>query len=275
MAIFRDPVCPVKRLALWQCAPSVVSDKKRCIDVIRDTCALAKNRSADLVVFPEMFLTGYGIGPDMTRAQAEHRDGQSAQEILKLSNIYNIIIVYGYPEIDENGNVYNSVNIVAPEMDEINCYRKRMLFGEVDRSQFSPGGRPGVIYDIDGVNYGIAICYDIEFPEIARDLAMAGAEVILVPTANMTPYEYVADRLIPARALENGVFVAYANYSGEDDLFKYFGKSVVCDPLGEVVVQAEGVEQMVFADLDLNKVRSARNLNNYLFDCHALRHPRV
>ncbi|MEY2342658.1 carbon-nitrogen hydrolase family protein [Acidithiobacillus sp. IBUN Pt1247-S3] len=260
---------PVRRVALWQCAPSVVSKKGQCVDVIEEKCALAKESSVDILIFPEMYLTGYAIGPDMVRAQAEVCDGESAQKIAELAITYRVTIVYGYPEIDEYDVVYNSVNIISAESGKISVYRKRMLFGDVDRAQFSPGNKAYTPVDINGVKYGIAICYDIEFPELARELTLAGADVILVPTANMQPYESVADRLVPARAQENGVFVIYANYYGKDNLFDYFGKSTICDPLGDIIAREEKGERLLIVELDINKVTIARKLNNYVRDCQA------
>jgi len=254
------------RIALWQGWPATDVNKYARTDIIRQQCVSAKHGGVDILVFPEMFLTGYTIGVDRVRSEAEPFDGPSAQQLFKIAKSEKITIVYGYPEVDQGSAVYNSVNIIAHEHEQIYCYRKRMLFGEIDRVQFLPGGKPGKLININGVKYGVAICYDIEFPEIARELAVAGADVLLVPTANMHPYSSVADRLIPARAQENGIFVAYNNYTGNDSRFRYFGKSMICDPMGDTIASLGTEESVLIAELDLKKITAARALNNYLND---------
>jgi predicted amidohydrolase len=114
--------------------------------------------------------------------------------------------------------------------------------------------------------FGLAICYDIEFPELARTLALAGADAILAPTANMAPYDSVATRLVPARAEENAVFIAYANYVGAEPPFDYFGLSCVCDPTGADIARAGDGETMIFADLDKAALAAARASATHLAD---------
>ena len=108
------------------------------------------------------------------------------------------------------------------------------------------------------------ICYDVEFPEAVRRLAVDGARTVLVPTANMTGYDEVQQILVRARACENGCGVVYANYCGADDLFDYNGLSEICGPGGEVLAQADAQgEQLVVADLP------AESAGTYLADRRA------
>ncbi len=94
------------------------------------------------------------------------------------------------------------------------------------------------------------ICYDVEFPEAVRSLAVDGARAVLVPTANMTGCEEVQEILVPARACENNCGVVYANYCGADDVFEYNGLSMICGPRGEVLAQADAkTEELLIADL--------------------------
>ena len=134
------------------------------------------------------------------------------------------------PTLGADGRVFNTVHLADRTGGRLARYAKTHLYGAVDRAQFAPGPALAAPVELDGWKLGLAICYDIEFPEVARALALAGAEAILVPTANMLPFESVATRLVPARAEENAVFLAYANYVGADDAFTYFGRSCVCDP---------------------------------------------
>jgi len=124
------------------------------------------------------------------------------------------------------------------------------LFGAVDRSLFVPNTEPPTAFDFDGSRVGMLICYDVEFPEAVRHLAVDGARAVLVPTANMTGYEEVPQFLVRARACENGCGIVYANYCGADGLFEYNGLSVICGPGGEVLAQATALgEQLLVADL--------------------------
>ena len=120
----------------------------------------------------------------------------------------------GLPTLGAEGRVFNTVHLADRTGAARASYAKTHLYGAVDRAQFAPGPALAAPVELDGWKLGLAICYDIEFPEVARALALAGAEAILVPTANMLPFDGVATRLVPARAEENAVFVAYANYVG-------------------------------------------------------------
>ena len=122
------------------------------------------------------------------------------------------------------------------------------------------------VVEFGGLKVALAVCYDIEFPEVARALALAGAEAILVPTANMAPFHSVATRLVPARAEENTVFVAYANYVGCEAAFEYCGLSCVAGPDGADLARARTEETLLIADLDRERLDAARSQLTYLRD---------
>ncbi|MBU2732685.1 carbon-nitrogen hydrolase family protein [Acidithiobacillus ferridurans] len=236
------------------------------LNKLKDVVISAVSQHVDLLVFPEMYLTGYAIGLEAVKILAEFANGASMQSIAACARAAQLNIVYGYPERDQAGFVYNSINVISSSGELLQTYRKVMLFGDVDRTQFNPGQGYCLPIMLHGLRIGFGICYDVEFPEVARALALAGAEMLVVPTANMRPFESVSDRLIPARAQENGVFVVYANYFGHDKLFDYFGKSVICDPFGNDIIRAEAGEQLLVADIHHAAVRSARVSNDYLKD---------
>ncbi len=138
------------------------------------------------------------------------------------------------------------------------------LFGDVDRALFAPNPEPPAAFDFDDARVGVLICYDVEFPEPVRRLAVDGARTVLVPTANMAGYEVVQQVLVRARACENGCGLVYANYCGSDALFEYNGRSVICGPDGAVLAQAgpQG-EELIIADLP------AESAGTYLADRRA------
>ena len=102
---------------------------------------------------------------------------------------------------------------------------------------------------LNGQKIGLLICYDIEFPEPARRLALAGADIILIPTALMEPYVQVASHVIPARAYENQVYLAYANHSGTDDGLRYIGLPDL-RPGWRILAAAGKAEDTLYATID-------------------------
>jgi 5-aminopentanamidase len=230
------------RVAAWQCHPGPldVDGNLRRLDEI---CAQAAAQQVEVLVTPEMYLSGYGLTPDQVLRLAEAAVAQIALR-------HRIAIVYGHPERAPGGGAYNSATLVGPDGVTRGRHRKVHLFGDVDRRLFVPNPGPPTAFDFDGSRAGILICYDVEFPEAVRRLAVDGARTVLVPTANMTGYDEVQQILVRARACENGCGVVYANYCGADDLFEYNGLSEICGPGGQLLAQAgaEG-EQLVIADL--------------------------
>jgi len=112
----------------------------------------------------------------------------------------------------------------------------------------------------------LLICYDVEFPENTRRLALAGADVILVPTANMKPYDFVAEVTIRARAFENQCYVAYANYCGSEGGIEYCGLSSIAAPDGSRIAEAADEELLIIGSLDRQLMDDSRAINSYFKD---------
>jgi predicted amidohydrolase len=236
------------RVAAWQCQPGPldVAGNLRRLDAI---CAQAAAQQVEVLVTPEMFTSGYGLTPDQVLSLAEDAGGPTEDAVAQIARRHRLAIVYGHPE-RAAGGAYNAATMIGPDGVVRGRHRKVHLFGDVDRRLFVPNpGRPST-FDFDGARVGILICYDVEFPEAVRRLAVDGARTVLVPTANMAGFEVVQQVLVRARACENGCGVVYANYCGADDLFEYNGLSLICGPDGEVLAQAGAQgEQLVIADL--------------------------
>ena len=145
-------------------------------------------------------------------------------------------------------------------------YRKTHLFGAVDREQFSPGGRQSPPFELAGMKAALLICYDVEFPENVRLAALGGADLIVVPTALMHPFDVVARAVVPARAFENQVFLAYANRCGREGAFDYCGSSCVVGPDGRDLARAGKGEELILADVDPAALAASRRLNTHLQD---------
>lgn len=224
-------------LALWQTpfAPSTVEALQR----LDATAAQARALGADLLVCPEMGLTGYAIGPDRVAALAEPADGPLARQVAGVARRHRIAIVCGYPERHPaGGRPYNAAQFVSANGSVLAHYRKTHLYGDMDRAQFSAGDAASQVFTWRGWRLGLLICYDVEFPETVADLARQGADAVLVPTANMREFDDVPMQMVPARARANRLFVAYANACGREGGLHYGGLSTVSGPGGERLARA-------------------------------------
>ncbi|MDE1910658.1 MAG: carbon-nitrogen hydrolase family protein [Pseudomonas sp.] len=251
------------RVALYQCPPlplDVAGNLKRLHQLAQEA------NDADLLVLPEMFLTGYNIGVEAVGALAETQDGPSAQSIAALAKNSGVAILYGYPERGADGQIYNAVQLIDANGQRLCNYRKTHLFGDLDNSMFSAGDDDFPLVELNGWKLGFLICYDLEFPENTRRLALAGAELILVPTANMVPFDFVADVTVRARAFENQCYVAYANYCGQEGEIQYCGQSSIAAPDGQRIAQAGLDEALIVGTLDRQLMVDSRAANRYLLD---------
>jgi 5-aminopentanamidase len=237
------------RVAAWQCRPRPRNPQGN-LRRLDETCAAAAERQADVLVTPEMFITGYGLRPNEVVRFAEDAGGKTESAVAEIARRHHIAIVYGYPERAGGGRVYNAATLIGADGVVRGRHRKVHLYGDLDRSLFTQNTDLPTAFDFDGARVGMLICYDVEFPEAVRHLAVSGARTVLVPTANMKGYDEVSQLLVRARAYENGCGVVYANYCGADDVFEYNGLSVICGPGGEVLAQASADrEELLVADV--------------------------
>ena len=221
----------------------------------------------DLLICPELFATGFGIGDAVTRA-AQAPDGPFATAVARLARRHEIAIVYGYPE-EAAGRPYNAALCLGKDGTRLANHRKLALPANGEREAFAMG-RGLTLFDLGGWRVGILICYDVEFPETVRAAAQAGADLIAVPTALGAAWEVVARRVVPARAFENGLFVAYANYGGTDGAQAFLGESRLVGPDGRDLAVAGAEEAVIRAELDKSRIAAARQRLPYLDDCRML-----
>ncbi|WP_416977743.1 carbon-nitrogen hydrolase family protein [Streptomyces sp. T028] len=234
------------------------------LKVLDEAAGRAAAAGAGLLVAPEMFLTGYAIGDDIARL-AEPADGDSADAVAELAARHGVAVAYGYPE-RSGETVYNSAQLVSADGTRLANYRKTHLFGCFERDHFTPGEQPVVQAELGGLTVGLLICYDVEFPENVRAHALAGTDLLLVPTAQMHPFQFVAESMIPVRAFESQMYVAYVNRVGQEGEFEFVGLSVLAGPDGVARARAGREEQLVFADADPAFLAASREANPYLRD---------
>ncbi|MBU6418798.1 MAG: carbon-nitrogen hydrolase family protein [Proteobacteria bacterium] len=253
------------KLALYQ-GPGVFNNPQAGFAHLREQAAKAKAQGADVLLLPEMYLSGYNLTPQDAQRHAITLDGLApAQEIARS---LNLALVFGYPE-KRGGNIANSAALIGPDGALLLNYRKAHLFGPMEREIFKETGSEFPVVELNGAKIGLLICYDIEFPEAARRLALAGADIILIPTALSEPYEGVPTHIIPARAYENQVYIAYANHSGEENGLGYIGLSNICGPNGARLAMAGAGEEMLFADTDPAHHEAVRQADKFMQDRRA------
>jgi predicted amidohydrolase len=250
------------KIAVHQ-AEGVNGDVAKAIDFMRQQAEVAASCGATLVIFPEMFLTGYNIG-DAVFGSAEPADGSSATAVEKMARDSGVSILYGYPE-RSGQRIFNSARLIHPTRGAIANYRKTHLYGAEEKRLFAPGDELAVA-ELEGLKVGILICYDVEFPETVRALALAGAKVIAVPTALIEPFDIVSRTLVPARAFENQVYVAYAGMCGRERNLGYCGLSCIVGPDGRDLARAGADPALLVADIDFSAISNGRKKNPYLSD---------
>ncbi|XDB00111.1 nitrilase-related carbon-nitrogen hydrolase [Sulfitobacter sp. LCG007] len=233
------------------------------LDEVGRAAGEAKRLGVDLLVLPECFVTGYYFEGDVAEIAADIGPDVISR-LVALSAAEGVALAVGSYENGE-GCVHNGAFIVTPEHGHVGTYRKRALFGDWERRTFTPGRDP-FLFDFKGFRIGLNICYDIEFPERVRELARAGADLVICPTAVMAPYDMVPRCLVQARAFENHLFVAYANRVGTEGPLHYLGLSRIAGPAGNVVAEAGEGPELIHAVLALADRDAARQDYDYLDD---------
>ncbi|MDJ1132115.1 carbon-nitrogen hydrolase family protein [Streptomyces iconiensis] len=224
-------------------------------------CRQAREQGAELLITTEMFVTGYDIG-DTVHELARRDLLTPARDVARR---HGIALVLGMPEQAE-GTCYNSAFLLAADGTVLGRHRKVHLFSDLDSTRFAAGDRLTAPISYGGLRIALLICYDVEFPETVRAAALAGADLIAVPTAQMQPYEFVADHLLRVRAWENQVYLAYVNHDGDEGSLRYVGRSSIVAPSGDVLDQARHGNRLILATVDPEEVSKARAANPYLTD---------
>ncbi|MGM1059249.1 carbon-nitrogen hydrolase family protein [Saccharothrix sp. Mg75] len=255
------------RIACWQAPTRPERAATAVLAELRERAERAAAAGARLLVTPEMSLSGYHLGRRALRRLAEPADGPLCAGVSAIAAEVGIAIAHGWPEA-EGGHVYNAVRLVGADGAELARYRKTHLFGDIDRSVFTAGDTGVVQAELDGVTVGLVICYDVEFPELVRAHAVRGTRLLLVPTALMAPWHFVAEVLVPARAFESQLFIAYTNWTGRERELEYCGRTRLVGPDGAVVAALDdgAGEGLLVADVDLPLVDRARAETTYLAD---------
>lgn len=203
---------------------------------------------SDLVVFPELFLTGYETaGLDELRLTS---DSEVFDPIRSACRNASTAAVVGFIE-GAGENTYDSVLVIASDGADAGVYRKTHLFGA--EGDVFDVGNDLVLVDVLGVRVGLLICFDVEFPEPARILARGGAQVLVTIAANMEPYFADHELASRARALDNRIPHVYVNMVGATGEFNFVGGSRIVRQDGSVLAACGGDEQLLSGQVDLER----------------------
>lgn len=226
---------------------------------------IAGQQKVDLIVFPELCTTGYECGVRFTDL-AQRVPGATVNVMAQRAQEFGVHIAFGLPTKEKVESIlFNAAVLIGPDGEVIGEYRKVHLKGE-ERMAFRPGFRYMTLETELGV-VGLMLGYDLAFPEVARCLALEGAELLVVCANWEQPHAEEWRTYVLARAFENSIFIAAANRVGEDVTYKFFGDSLIVGPRGQVFASLAGetdpetgepVEGYCIARVDLAEVRRVR-----------------
>lgn len=248
---------------------SVPGDVAANLDKVADAARQASEAGASILVVPELALTGYGVGKAV-RETAQTLDGDQITRLEDIANETAVTLVVGFAERDGEV-VRNSAVIVESDALPV-VYRKCNLYGPYERGLFEQAKPAAVTFEKGGLTFGVLICYDVEFPENVRRLAKAGVDAVLVPTALPTSDHdaFIARKMVPVRAFENQIFIAYVNHCGADERFAYAGLSSIVAPDGTPLAEAGAEDEaLVIAELAPSRYADSAEANSYLADLNA------
>jgi predicted amidohydrolase len=250
-------------IALAQLEPKLF-DKEHNLEKAEQAIRHAADQGASGILFPELFLTGYHLG-ERSVEMAETMDGPSVRRVAELAGSHHIAVLMGYAERSPDSRQAFDAVLVANAQGSISgSYHKTHLF-QVEKEWFLPGDQLMVI-DFGLGMAGILICYDLEFPEAVRELALRGARWIATCTGNMLPNQHLQELFVQSRAAENHLWVAVANRVGREADLDFFGGSAVADPGGVLIARANDQETILFAEINLGSSDHARLNADYLAD---------
>lgn len=226
----------------------------------------AAAKKANLLILPEIFNAPYQT--DLLPDYAEPVPGPTTKMLSELAREQQVLLVGGsIAEIDADGKIYNSSCIFAPDGKMIGCHRKLHLFDihipdqiVFKESDVFTAGHDLQTFTCDELTFTVMICYDIRFPELARQAALSGSNLIIIPAAfNLTTGPAHWELLMRTRALDNQMFLAAASPARNPAAsYQAWGHSLIVDPWGTILAEAGTGEEIIYARIDLEKLAKVR-----------------
>lgn len=252
------------------------ADKTDNIRKIEQTAQHARKQGAELIVFPELSLTGYVVRDEIYEL-AEPIPGPATEAVEKIAQKTKTYIVFGMPELSEKAQatIHNTAVLVGPE-GLIGKYQKMYLptHSVFEEKRYFRPGYQAAAFDTKLGKIGLIICYDIFFPEVSRLTRLEGAQLIVCISASPAIRRMFFETLTVARALENTAFLAYVNLVGIEDGLQFCGGSKLVGPNGRILAKAKyDKEDMIMGTVNYAHIRpveafvpTLRDLRPELFD---------
>lgn len=264
------------RLALAQLSSG--ADRGRNLDRALAAMTEAAAAGAEMVVFPEIVLDRFfpqypsprrGVCPPAVLALAEPIPGPTTERLAERARQLSLVTVFNLYEVDGDGRTFDSSPVI--DADGSLCGVTRMLHitdyeGFHEQDYYHPGDTGAPVYETRAGRVGVAICYDRHYPEYMRALALAGADLVVIPQAGTLGEwpEGLYEAEVRTAAFQNGYFAALCNRVGVEDGLTFAGESFAVDPDGRVIARGKPVEDdLVIVDLDLE--RCAESCGRKLF----------
>jgi predicted amidohydrolase len=219
---------------------------------------------ADVVVLPELWNTSYA--GERLASLADSHGRETMRFLGELARQYRVNIVGGSIAELRDGRIFNVCYVFDRAGYVVARYAKVHLFQGMDEKRWFAAGEAMPTFSLDGICCGVMICYDLRFPEVARRLAVAGAEIIFMPAQWPNPRLHHWRTLVQARAIEDQVAVVACNRTGVEGTNSFFGHSMVADPWGQIIGEAGDTEQVLCSDVDVQDVRRVREMFPVLSD---------
>ncbi|MCA9978687.1 MAG: carbon-nitrogen family hydrolase [Anaerolineales bacterium] len=224
--------------------------------LVQQLAGAAARQGADILVLPELWSTGY----DLTHA-ADYATAVTSgifADVAHLAKENQIHILGSCLSLLGDGQYGNTAVLFDPAGERLGMYSKIHLFQLMDEHLYLTGGNGRSLIQTPWGENGLAICYDLRFPELFRAYALDGAKIVFLPAE--WPYPRLAhwQTLLRARAIENQMYIVACNRVGTTDGTSFFGHSCIIDPWGEMVVEAGDTPALLTVTVDLARVAEIR-----------------
>jgi omega-amidase len=232
------------------------------MDRVFENLEFLASQGVRLAVLPEMFSCGFDNA--CLKDHVVHT-GPILDRLSRFAREQGMAVAGSLPEREE-GRIYNTQYFIDTDGRVKGKYRKLHLFRLTDEHLFYGAGNKMMTLDTTLGRIGLMICYDLRFPELGRNLFLAGADMVIVSAQWPEPRQHHWRQLAVARAIENQLYMVCANRTGRDDALKFPGMSMVVDPLGEIVADAGAIDEIAVATIEMERVSRARLLIPCLTD---------
>jgi omega-amidase len=227
--------------------------------------AEAKYRNSSAILLPELWSSGYDLTDGEYHA---HENKGLLKKLIATAHETSMVIAGSLLEIDGKGNLYNVLHVIIPSVQEkVIKYKKIHLFGQMGEKKWLHAGNKIQTASLEWGKTGLAICYDLRFPELFRRYTEMGSTMIFIPAEWPSKRTEHWQILLRARAIENQMFVIAANSVGAGGGEIFAGCSAVISPFGETIIEGSSTrEELLTTEIDLSQVGEVRNMLPIIHD---------